>query len=194
MRKLTLKDFLTFYTPCLSCKNKINLTWIARKSSLAMTPNVGEFSPTLDGKSLTIDLKTTYYNRFSLMIDIITHTFISSDSSEFAKYAAETECYVQAKCFKCNSQVMTTDLKFDVNKRILKPVSIKGEIWHITDEENIYNIYTNTDKEESEIIVDKINAVTPLSPWRRTIEALPINKFSSREDFLDRIKTYMVFS
>lgn len=159
-----------------------------------MTPNVGEFSPTLDGKSLTIDLKTTYYNRFSLMIDIITHTFISSDSSEFAKYAAETECYVQAKCFKCNSQVMTTDLKFDVNKRILKPVSIKGEIWHITDEENIYNIYTNTDKEESEIIVDKINAVTPLSPWRRTIEALPINRFSSREDFLDRIRTYMVFS
>jgi len=194
MRQLTLKDFLSFYSPCISCKNKVNLSWAAKKSSLQFAGNVGEFSPTLEGKNLTIDLKTTYFNRFSLMIDIVTHAFITSDSAEFIKYAAETECFLQAKCFKCNSQVRTTNFKFDTNKRLLKPLSIKDEMWHITDEGYLYNVYTNMESGESDFIVDKIEQPTHLNAWNKKLEAMPINRFTSREDFLERIKTYMVFS
>jgi hypothetical protein len=198
MRKLTLKDFLSFYTPCLSCDAKNILTWIVNyKTPKVLTPsnvNLGEFVPTLNGKLLEIDLKVTYFNKFSFMIDIVSHSFISSDAAQFLEYLGETNCYIQLKCAKCNSQVISNHLEFDTNRRLLKPITIKGEQWHITDEENFYNVYTNMDKDESEIIVDKINSTTPLTPWRKVLEAIPINRFNSKDDFLDRIKTYMVFS
>lgn len=207
MRKLTLKDFLSFYTPCLSCNAKNSLSWIVNyRSPKLLAPsninqmlapsniNLGEFLPVLNGKQLEIDLKVTYFNKFSLMIDIVSHSFISSDASQFLSYTLETNCFIQLKCMKCNSHVITNNLEFDTKRRLLKPLTIKGELWHICDEENIYNVYTNMDKEESEIIVDKINATTPLTPWRKILEALPINRFSSKEEFLERIKTYMVFS
>lgn len=194
MRKFTLKDFLSFYTPCLSCKNKVNITWSARKTALDFTASLGEFAPNFDGKHLSIDLKTTYYNKFSVMIDITSHSVISSDSAEFARYAAETECFVNLKCHKCNSYIASTQFKFDLNKRILKPFSIDSEMWHMIDDEHMYNIYTTMHNEESHIIVDKINATTPISPWQKKITAIPINRFMGKEDFLERIKTYMVFS
>lgn len=199
MRKLTLKDFLTFYTPCLSCGAKSSLTWIVTyKNPKLIIPsssnNLGEFVPTLNGKLLEIDLKVTYFNKFSFMIDIMSHSFISSNAAQFLEYLGETNCYIQLKCNKCNSQVISNNLEFDVNRRILKPITLKGEIWHIVDEENFYNVFTNMDKDESEIIVDKINSTTPLTPWRKVLEAIPINRFNNKEEFLDRIKTYMVFS
>lgn len=198
MRKLTLKDFLSFYTPCLGCGRKNTITWIVNyKEPMTVSPssiNLGEFSPNLNGKMLEIDLKVTYFNKFSLMIDIVSHKFITSDFQQFIKYTSDTNCYFQLKCVVCNSQVMSNNLEFDINKRLLKPLTIKGEIWHMTDDENFYSIFTNMDKEETEIIVDRVNATKPLTPWRRIVETLPINRFSNKEEFLDRIKTYMVFS
>lgn len=196
MRKLTLKDFLSFYAPCLSCGNKNNLSWIVIYKNKQLPPNynLGEFSPNINGKLLEIDLKTTYFEKFSLMIDIVSHNFISSDASQMMAYAMDTDCQVQLKCMRCNSQVISSKLEFDFNKRILLPLTVKGEIWHITDSEYMYGIFTNTDSGQSEIIVDKISSATPLSPWRKILDAIYINKFSSKEEFLERIKTYMVFS
>ncbi len=198
MRKLTLKDFLTFYTPCISCGAKASLVWIVNRKDvnglMSMGLITGEFPTNLNGKLLEINLKLTYFNKFSLMIDITSHAFISTDSAQFTQYIGESDCYIQLKCLKCNSQVLTNYLQFDLNRRILKPITIKGEQWHIMDDEHIYNIYTNMERDESEIIVDKINAPTPLSPWRKVLESMPINRFNSKDDFLERIKTYMVFS
>ena len=115
MRKLTLKDFLSFYTPCLSCNAKNSLSWIVNyKSPKLVMPsniNLGEFSPILNGKQLEIDLKVTYFNKFSLMIDVVSHSFISSDASQFLSYTLETNCFIQLKCMKCNSHVLTNNLE-----------------------------------------------------------------------------------
>ena len=193
MRKLTLKDLLSFYAPCLSCGNKVNIVWYTQKTSLSYGSNVGEFTPNLTGKNLTIDVKNTYHNKFSIMIDIVSHAVISTDSSEFFKYVGESKCSVRLTCHKCNSQVMTAPLKFDPNKRILKAFSLESEMWHITDEDYMYNIYTNMAQDESHIIIDNLSSPKPLSAWEKKIMAIPINRFSGRDEFLERIKTYMIF-
>lgn len=194
MRQLTLKDLLSFYGPCLSCGNKINLVWYTSKTSLQYGQNVGEFVPSLSGKTLTIDVKNTYHNKFSIMIDIMSHSILSSDSSEFVRYIGEANCSMQIKCYKCNSQVKTTTFKFDLNKRIIRPFSVDSEMWHITDDGAVYHIYTNMPSDETHIVVDDMKAVKPLAAWEKKIMAVPINRFSGKEEFLERIKTYMVFS
>jgi hypothetical protein len=191
MRQLTLKDILSFYTPCLNCGNQINLSWCVNKGSINFSST---FSPTLDGKMLIIDLKTTYYNKFSLMIDIASHSFISSNSAELVTYVADTECYLNLRCFKCNSELNTSQLIFDLSRRTIKPLTIKNEMWYLKDDEYLYSIYTDIYENTSNVFVHKNKELSYTPVWQKRLDALPINKFENKEKFLEKLQTFITFS
>jgi len=190
MRQLTIKDIASYYSPCLACKSKTTLILSVYSAEFGYQ----EIVPKIIGKSMNIDLKISYYSRFVLNIDIMSHKFLTSNITEFMKYAAENVFCLFVYCKSCHSYVETTKLEFNITDRILKPISLVKEGWSFIEDDSIYKVDTIMDLDQTKIVVDKISGVKPISPWSQIVSALPIHRFGSKENMIEKIKLYMVFS
>jgi hypothetical protein len=64
----------------------------------------------------------------------------------------------------------------------------------VHDGDNIYQINSNFDDEKSVLIVEKLSAAKPLSPFKLNLPLLPKYRFKDRAHFLNKIRTYITFS
>lgn len=202
MKKFTVKDFITYNNPCFSCDNKINF-YIGIQTVPPIDPDpkypLGSIHPSFIRPIVSmeyseLDLNISYNNSLSLKIYHKTNKIDSNNMTELFRYLKSHRIILQSRCDKCFSCIESNDLSFNYDKKFIYPATIKSERLLVSDDENLYHMYSWFATGKTDLNVDKINRAFPMSPLHLKLPLLPLYKFKNRQHFIEKIKTYLVFS
>lgn len=192
MEKFTLKDFIGYNNPCFSCGKRIKLSIVCSKISEDKTNYDAELRPLVSVDGTIVDLQITYNKTLQLYIEHKTNKITISDLKKFQEYIQTHKLHLRTHCDGCQTCVHSFFLDFDLKQHYLKPTGISSEYLYISDQQNSYLIRSKVFDSTTDIKVisnsartDIINIKTPL---------LLLGKFKTREKWLHKLKTYLIFS
>jgi hypothetical protein len=190
MKKFSLKDFIACNSPCFACGELINFRLIAHDFINYSREIV--FKPTVTKDFTVIDLHVGWKDSLRLSIEHKTNKFATNDLSALKKYSKDRKLLLKCECNHCNSSVTTNYLEFDWQRDFIKAVGINLEDTIMKDEKNIYQVYSQYHYNHTAIYVTSIGALPAIS--RLDTPLIPRSKFKSRNEFIRKIKTYILFS
>ena len=192
MRKFTVADFIAYNNPCFSCDNQINFK--IGFLDLETKADISYLRPTVGPTYTEIDLLITYSNALKLYIFHKTNKILTNNRQGLTRYLSGHKLFLRSACDKCYSQIESQYLDFNLDKGRVLAVGISSERLVVMDKQNIYQINSFFLADKSNLIVDRIDKTRPLSPTNLELPLLPKYRFKNREHFIDKMKTYIVFS
>lgn len=186
MKTFTVKDFIAYNNPCFSCGKSINFKVYANEGTSGLRP-------TVKPDYTSIDLQVTYTSTLQLWVFHKTNKIISSDSRLLADYLYNHKIYLSTFC-DCYSSITSQFLEFNLDKSYIAPVGISSERLVVSDDHNMYTIYSSFIDEETSVSVDTIDKTTPVSPIQFKMPLLPLYKIKTKERLINKLKTYVTFS
>lgn len=189
MKHFTVKDFIAYNNPCFSCAQKVSITIGVSEAGV---DGWAYLKPLITVDHTSIDLKITYTKTLKLIVNHTTNKFTTSDSGELSSYLSTHRVFLRSMCDKCYTVIDSCYLEFNLNKGFIHPTMISQENLIVTDDKNMYHVYSSLASEKSVIIVDKLDR--PASPVRFDAPLIFLSKFKNKERFLNKMKTYLVFS
>lgn len=191
MRKFTVKDFITYSGPCFSCKSKIRFE-IGVSFGKTYQQSV-YLVPTVTNDFIEINLKINYNNGLSLKIFPKTNKFTTSSMKSLIKYLEEHKLFLRAKCDECYTCIDSQMLNFNLLKEFIAPVGISDEKLIVKDKKYLYELYSDFEYSYSVLIISTTSAPT-ITPIRMELPLLPMYKLKNKERFIEKVKTYLIFS
>lgn len=192
MKNFTVKDFILYNSPCFNCGGNINFYFEFEPAS-----DYGNFSKRamVTTDFVEVELVVHYANNLLIKIENKTNKYTTNNHAALTTYLSKFELSLHSRCERCFTDIVSNTLKFDEERNVICPTTIKYEQYQITDNENVYAVYTKLVSNDtySKILVSKINATKNISTYLN-MPPLPIYKFKTKEKFLNKIKTYVTFS
>ena len=189
MKKFTVKDFIAYGSTCVGCGKKVlfRLEKADQKE--------GEFTNipiTVKDDHLEALLVLKYSTSLGIYIYPKTNKFDVSNMNKFIAYLGIYDLNLAYRCKSCHSVIISDSLKFD-SKGFIKPISLYMESFLINSDDNItqYAGYTYFKQDSTEI---EIYDSSHVGKEIMKMPLFPIYKFKTRENFLKKIKTYILFS
>lgn len=200
MKKFTVKDFITYNGPCFSCQSKITFEIGVFNTKSKQVPAV-YLTPTITNESIDIDLKINYRDSLSLRVFTKTNKFTTSSVKSLNKYLDEHGLFLRSKCDNCKTSVDSEAIEFNILKQFIAPVAISDERLVVRDDKHQYELYSSFkpgDQGGSIAIISSLNAAGKNNTQNKFIRIdlplLPIYKLKNKERFIQKMKTYIVFS
>lgn len=191
MKEFTFKDFIAYNNPCFSCGDKINFNIVSVPNS---GPGLVQLRPLVQPDNVSVDLTITYDNKLQLQVQMPSNQFLISDRKSFADYIFSNKLYLNSHCNKCHTTLETHFLEFNFDKGFIKPVGMSRESLVVSDKTHMYHVYSSFFSEKSTVVMDRIDRPLPISPVKFEAPLLPLFRFKDREHFINKMKTYLVFS
>lgn len=212
MLNFTLKDFIEYNNPCFNCdgnsyiefgRNIKNLyphgyKLLASPNSQDQTTYVKTSNQTR--RALHVQLHITYKHTITLSISKIDNSFKVNDYYQFNKYAKNNSFFLRKRC-SCGS-IYTKPIDFDYDKCFIKPFVLDAEHFEFSDEQNLYNVFTDYNKKSTIIEVTNIKKEDPwtfrsfnkIPDHTFKLPLFPLSTFKTKEALMNKIKTYIIFS
>src|ERR1035437_619941 len=198
MGRLTVKDFITYNNPCFSCDSSVKLTIDVddyyQQNIITDPIYTGSISPVITNDSLKVDLKITYQSKLTLNIFHKTNKIQTSSLKGLTEYFQEYRLYLRSHCTRCNTQIISNYLDFNLAKGFVNPVSLTSETLCVKDSKNHYRINSYYASNESVLYTSNLGHPSFREPTVIKLPLLPLSKFRDKEHFLDKIKTLVMFS
>lgn len=195
MRKFTVKDFLLYACPCYGCNSPtavyIGVSYTDNESAALMD---GSIMPVINQNHTRVDLKISYNSALSIAIDHKTNKFATNSEKLLKKYLQEHAIYLQSVCTKCNTQFETRYLSFNLDKLFILPVEMKNEFFVIRSDQHIFHCFSSYEEKSTHVDAVRLDQVVPLSSTKLSLPLLPGYKFKTKEQFVQKMKTYLLFS
>ena len=180
MEQFTVKDFLTYRNPCFLC-GTVN------------TVRIGGHIPSILPNYMEIDLKINYSNAIKLFIFHKTNKILSNNKDGLTQLLESRTLNLSSFCFNCSSNRSSEDLVFDLNKDIILPVKIAAETLYSSEGYKRYELISNYRDNRSFIHIWE--AKTPSSKdINKELSLIPSSKFKTKEQFIEKMKLYALFS
>jgi hypothetical protein len=196
MRQFTFKDFILYNSPCFSCGNKVNFQLIASRTSGSEDSH--SLRARINGEVTELDLAITYNSTLKLGVFNKSNRIICTTPVDLKRYLIDYNLMMELNCSHCRTHIETRFLEFNLDRGFIKPVGIAYEYIQISEKETMYRLQSDfRDPAMSKLYVcsaemgdflrtgNEININLPL---------IPMYSFKNREHFLNKIKTYVVFS
>lgn len=196
MRKFTVKDFITYNNPCFGCEKKITFRIGFYKDSEYSSPIASYLRPIVLANYTEVDLKISYTDMVKLYIFHKDNKILSNNQSGLTKYLGEHKLFLSSTC-TCHAEIESEPLDFHLiaDKQYVSAVQIRSERLVVTDPDNMYQFYSSFLDKKSTLMVYKQNTDQPTSqPLSIEMPLIPKYKFRNKEHFLDKMKTYILFS
>ena len=190
-KQFTVKDFVTYNNPCFSCNSKISFNF-GFTNKLQNYPT-SYISSTVTQERTEIDLKITYNNVLQLWIFHKSNKILCSNTRNLTEYLDTHNLFMNSHCHQCYTSVTSTNLKFDLDKACIKPVSLFSEIISVTDHKNTYYMINNYHNELSILKIDSLTQDSN-SQLKFKLPIMPMYKFKNKEHFLKKMKNFIVYS
>lgn len=191
MKQFTVKDFIAYNNPCFSCGDNIHINIVSCDDS-AVQPS--SLRPTVRPKYTTVNLHVTYQQTLQLQIIHDSNKFGSSNPEALKEYLKTHKLYLTSSCNKCLTQIETYFLEFNMNKGFILPVELNKESVILTDKRNRYHLLSSYSGSHTTIWIDKADNPNYLSPVKIEAPLMPLSKFKDREQLLNKLRTYLLFS
>jgi hypothetical protein len=192
MKKFTVADFIAYNNPCFSCDNQINFK--IGFLDLESRADVSYLRATVTPNYTEIDLVITYSNALKLYIFHKTNKILTNDQQALTRYLSGHKLFLHSACDRCYTQVESQYLEFNLNKGFVHATGISTERLVVMDSRNIYQINSFFMADKSHLTVDRIDKTQPLSPTTMDLPLLPKYRFKDKKHFLEKMKTYILFS
>lgn len=189
MKHFTVKDFIAYNNPCFSCNESVSITFGVAESGV---DGWAYLKPLITVGYTSIDLKITYTKTLKLVINHTTNKFTTSDLRELSNYLSTHKVFLRSQCDKCYSIIDSCCLDINLSKGFIHPTTISQESLIVIDDRNMYHVYSSFASEKSVIVIDKLDR--PVSAIRFEAPLISLSKFKNKERFLNKMKTYLVFS
>jgi hypothetical protein len=188
MKSFTVKDFIAYNNPCFSCGEHINIRFrtVSKISYVA-----GLIKPLIKIDSTTVDLVTKYRNILQLQINNKTNKILSNDIRSLKEFLFDNNIQLISNCSKCNTSITSSYLIFNFDKWYIEPTTISLEDLIICENNKHYSIISSFMDDESIIYCAKNGGDIVLSFKSKL---LPLYTLKTKENMLNKIKTYLVFS
>ena len=191
MRKLTVKDFITYNAPCFNCSNPVSFKVSVLNEENSMISNL---TPKLENDtSFIVDLQITYRFTLKLKVLLISNQFQVSDYDKFKYFLEKHQIYLMSRCQRCFTTIESHFLDFNLEKGYIEPLSISHEFLMINDQENLYQIYSIVLENKSVLTADKISKYDLSSPNRIDLPLTSLSDFKNKNEVLDKIKMILTF-
>lgn len=190
MRQFTVKDFITYSGPCFSCQSKISFKI---GSSSSTQPIAAYLVPVVTNDFIDVDLKINYNNGLSLRIFTKTNKFTASSIKGLTKYLEKHKLFLRSSCDKCRTCVDSKTLDFNLLKEFIAPVGISDEQLIVKDSKYLYELYSSFEAGYSALIINPTNSQS-INSIRMELPLLPMYKLKNKERFIEKVKTYILFS
>jgi hypothetical protein len=207
MKKFTVKDFLTYNAPCFSCNNPVNFEigfidlgytspGSAQQNWHLDSHLVSYLKPAVTANYTEIDLRITYTDCLKLYIFHKTNKILSSNQQGLTKYLSEHKLFLQTTCDLCDTQSCSQFLEFDLEKSVVKAVSVFSEKLVVYSPDTMYEIISSFNDSTSTFFYCKVDEkkVAQSVGHSMKLPLLPRHRFQNRQHFLDKMKTYVLFS
>jgi hypothetical protein len=193
LKKFTVKDFITYNNPCFSCGSKISFNFAFKSNdNSGLLPSY--IRSTVTPERTEIDLKITYSNTLQLWIFHKSNKILSSDMRGLTDYLAGHKLFMTSRCDKCYTAITSDNLEFNLAKGFIKPVTLSHEAITLTDDKYIYTLSNHFTQDCSRLTIQRINKATPIAPLMFDLPLTALYKFNDREHFINKMKTFIVFS
>lgn len=189
MKKFTFKDFISYNNPCFNCGKRISI----RIGFKFPNGDQSYLTPLVKPEYTEVNLRVTYRNTLRLRVFNKTNKFETNNVEELEKYLQEYNLYLVSNC-DCAAYLQTESLKFDLNRKLVYSFGIGLETLIVSDDSNLYHLYSDFMTDESLLVVDRIDKVYPISSLRLSLPLLPLYRLKTKENFIRKMKTYMIFS
>lgn len=194
MKQFTVKDFLTYNAPCFGCGDKINFYVAIQPSDQRRLIYVPTKTLVVNKDSSSVNLITSYHGNLNLSIAHITNSFKTNDMTALINFFKSHKLYLRINCRSCHSLIETQYLDFNLIGGYIKPVGISKETITIIDDDSIYQIQSHTMEGTTNINVSKQNYKSLSSPVHLQVPLIPLSKFKSKKELIEKIKLYLIFS
>jgi hypothetical protein len=189
MRVFTVKDFIAYNNPCFSCGSKINFRIGTMDMERGAEPS---YLRALVAPNYTeIDLLITYNDSLKLYIFHKTNKILTNNVSALTDYLTRRKLFLSSTCDKCFSMVESHYLEFNQDKSVIKAVGLTMELLQVTDGESLFQLHSSFVDNKSNLTVSKVGTVTPI---KLEMPLLPLYKIKTKKHFLEKMKTYLIFS
>jgi hypothetical protein len=191
MRKMTVKDFIDYSCPCFGCgkPNNFRIGISSHKSDTSYLRGI------VGPNFVEIDLLITYSNVLKLYIFHKTNEILANDKSALMAYLSDRKVSLETICPNCHTQTVSHDLKFHLDKGFIEGTTLSSELTAVTDGGKLYHLYSYYDKNISNLlVVPEPNTKSGGNQLRMTLPLMSRERFKNRQRFLEKIKTYIVFS
>ena len=192
MKKFTVKDFIAYNNPCFSCNNKINFD--IGFLDLENPTQISFLRPSVLPDYTEIELLITYSDSLKLFIFHKTNKILTNSVHGLTKYLSEHKLFLSSTCGRCYTKIESEFLNFNLEKNFVAAVGLSTERLMVSDDRNIYRINSFFSSNQSHLIVDKLDKAKPLSPLSLDLPLLPKYRFKDKRHFIDKIRTYIIFS
>jgi len=190
MKQFTVKDFITYSGPCFSCQSKISFKIGSFSNE---QPMAAYLVPVVTNDFIDVDLKINYNNGLSLRIFTKTNKFTVSSMKGFTKYLEKHKLFLRANCDKCRTRVESQVLDFNLLKEFIAPVNISDEQLIVKDGKYLYELYSSFEAGYSALIINSTSKPS-VNSIRMELPLLPMYKLKNKERFIEKVKTYILFS
>lgn len=189
MKKFTFKDFISYNNPCFNCGKRITI----RIGFKFPNGDLSYLMPIVNPECTEVNLRVTYRNTLKLRVFNKTNKFETNDPEELSKYLQEHNLYLVSRC-DCAAYFQTESLKFDLSRNIIYSFGMTFETLIVSDESNLYHLYSDFLAGESVLVVDRIDKIYPISAIRISLPLLPLYRLKNKEKFINKMRTYLTFS
>lgn len=189
MKQFTIKDFIKYNNPCAFCGEQKILKIISHNVNAIKFNDHTYLNLIVFNKMLEINLVISYFSSLKLRIIQKNNKFSCSNYDKLINYLMEHKVYLLNECPKCKIKVYSHDLEFQMEKKIIKPISIKKESIHIMNGDSFLKLESLFDEKISSLIITKNLKITALK-----FPIIPLNEFKNKNHFLSKIKTIITFS
>lgn len=153
--------------------------------------DVSHLKPRVSKDFTVIDLRIAWATTLTLSIDHKTNKFATNDMTALTGYLDRNELSLDCQCANCHSAVYTGVLNFSA-QGYLRAVELAEESINVTVDKKIYHFYCNYRAGLSRFFISTGDGFT--LPFSLETQLVPRSKFKNREELINKMKTYALFS
>jgi hypothetical protein len=192
MKKLMLKDFIKYNSPCFNCKNKVDI--VVCSENIRSPPARTQLRGYVTSSETKIPLKIGYSNSLDITVTHKDNIFTSNNMSALLKYFQSHRVHLISKCSdpNCNSFVESNELSLNETYCRLNPITLHSEYFYLRYPKNdqIILVMTNYSTEKTLIhFYEKNNAI-----FTTEVPTFNLMKLKTKEKFFEKMKLYLTFS
>lgn len=187
-KTFTLKDLISYSSPCFSCQNIPTLFAIINSNNSFVKIPISSSK-----SSSSIDLIINYNNSLALSINHASNKFSSNNPTWLLSFLKNKNISLTISCQDCNSFIESLPLSFNFNKSFINPITLKFEMFSLIHNSNIYHIKSSFINNITTIIAH-IPHNNSFNKIKLSLPLIPKSKFISKSKLINKIKSLILFS
>ena len=184
----TIKDFINYNNICIGCDSTTSIHIGIFANDVKYNTNL--IRPEFINNSIKIPLIITYFNNdTNLYIELNSNKF-STDEVIFQKFIINNNLFLKSKCSKCQTEIISEDLTFDLSAMHVNAVELRQETLWINNTTLIISDYYF----KTSFLRFWLSDSMPINVNEIKLPIMPRSLFKNNKHAMDKIKLYLTYS